>query len=802
VQFAYRYEVADPALQLAIRQLPTTIRAEVFAGLAVRATAAVYTYRVRYNITGSPVDHLSFRLPSEYTPLIDVESKAMRSVTQSDVGNGQTQWTIALVNEVTGVVDIAVNFALPVDPSTTVLRIAPLQTEAPAGHRAIVAVQNLSRHEINVTGSTSLSDLPVSEQQKLMSQEMRESLQYVFESFEDDWSLNLDFKLAKMATRIQAVVDLLEVTTVIQRNGRCRYEAKVALQNRSEQFLRVKMPEGLRLWSANVASEPVKPVVSAGLPATDVLIPLVKTSPGGLPYDVFLYFADDGIEPLVTPLDGVTQLKPPGISIVGIPVMQTTWSLRLPSGYRYLRPGGNMSPVAGTVEMLSYGIEARLEQLKRLERTYRDVAGTSVRGKQVAKYNWREFNKKLADEIGQVESYLSARRHEVSDKEYARLRTKLGGQRQRQDALMGKNVLFDQQQQEQAGRDLSRYLNVNADNAGIAEVTRNQIIQEKPDFLSKSEEQQIARLEKELEVSQQQLDLLEGKKIELDTTDRPMAVTLDIPGQEGKSFVGGQFDKDVETNQILEELARESTSQVDQMQVQLKKQLEELRDNRAQRYFSKADSQKVPTPQLQVEMQASEPAVEAEVADDYVEGYAYGDYNRRRRSQLQSSRGQRMYAGTELRMRGATAGGGPAVPSTPGQPSGPAAPSAGEPLYTAKGTYSLPVSLPEGEIRLDFSRPAGEAELSVWAVSHGTMRNLYGTIAIIIALLLIAGFVKVWPRPGTKQPVSAKHIVLYIGLPVVLTFALGLGGFLVSLVVILYSEARRGAFIRPATAKV
>ena len=124
-----------------------------------------------------------------------------------------------------------------------------------------------------------------------------------------------------MATRVQAVVDLLEVTTVIQRNGRCRYEAKAALQNRSEQFLRVRMPEGLRLWSANVDSQPVKPVVAADLPKTDVLIPLVKTSPGGLPYDVFLYFADDGIEPLVAPLNGMTKLEPRGVSIVGIPVM-------------------------------------------------------------------------------------------------------------------------------------------------------------------------------------------------------------------------------------------------------------------------------------------------------------------------------------------------------------------------------------------------------------------------------------------------------------------------------------------------
>ena len=126
----------------------------------------------------------------------------------------------------------------------------------------------------------------------------------------------------------------------------------------------------------------------------------------------------------------------------------------------------------------------------------------------------------------------------------------------------------------------------------------------------------------------------------------------------------------------------------------------------------------------------------------------------------------------------------------------------GESFYTAKGTYSLPVMLPEGGIRLDFSRPAGEAELSVWAVSQGTMRNLYGTIAIVAGLLVIAGLAKVWPRPQTKEPASAKRIFAYILLFVALVFVLGLAGLLISLIVILYSEARRGAFIRAAIAQL
>ncbi len=48
---------------------------------------------------------------------------------------------------------------------------------------------------------------------------------------------------APSATRVQAVIDLMAITTVIDRNGQCRYRVKLTLQNRSEQFLRFVLPE-------------------------------------------------------------------------------------------------------------------------------------------------------------------------------------------------------------------------------------------------------------------------------------------------------------------------------------------------------------------------------------------------------------------------------------------------------------------------------------------------------------------------------------------------------------------------------
>ena len=808
-QFAYRYETADRSLQLTIRQLPTAIRVETFAGLVVRATDAVYTYRLRYNISGSPVDHLSFRLPSRYAPLVAVESEGMRSVVQSDAGNDLTEWTVALVNEVTGIVDVVVNFALPIDPATKTLELVPLETDAAAGRRAIVAVQNMSRHDVNVKDSTNLSDLAVSEQQKLMPREMRESLQYVLQSFDDNWLLNLEVKPAKTATRIQAVVDLLALTTVIDRSGRCRYEAKVALQNRSEQFLIVEMPQGLRLWSAKVASEPVKPAVAANALEGQVLIPLVKTSPGGLPYEVYLYFADDASRPLVAPLDGITRLKPPNISIVGIPVMRTTWSLRLPGGYRYVRPGGNMSPAAGTVEMLSLGIEAKLEQLKRLERNYRDVAGSYGRKGVIAKKNWDVFNDKLGREISQAQSSLDNYRGQISERDYERLRGRLGGQKQLQDTLMGSNSDFIVKQQAQTRNDLNAYLNTSATNPGVAEIIRNKALLAKPGFLSESEEQQIARIEEDLEVSQQQLNRLNQKTDPSGPIDEQQGkASVKAGGRKSTELLVESVDKDVEMARELDELARETATQIDRKQEQLKVQLEELKDNRLARHFRQQElgqkSDQFFDAHAQDKLQQLEPQTGPVILQNgdaiTFEVAGLGERGSSRAPQPQNQLTQGGTAAGVVRGDSGTSYFEPATvqPQAPGSVPGGA--PADAPLYVATGTYSLPVTLPDGEVTLDFTRPSGGARLSLWAVPKSTLSNLYGSLTVIIGLLVILGLVKIWPQSFTWRRLSVRRIIGYALLLVALSLLLGMLGVIVALLVIVLSEAKRGAFARQAAA--
>jgi len=589
---------------------------------------------------------------------------------------------------------------------------------------------------------------------------MTQSLQYVFQSFEDNWSLSLDLTPAKAAKRIQAVVDLLAMTTVIDRQGRSRYEVRVALQNRSEQFLHINVPEGLHLWSAKVAGQPVKPVRAADSPKEEILIPLVKTSPGGLPYDVFLYLAGQG----VTSLNGTSRLKPPGVSIVGIPVMQTTWSLRLPGGYRYLRPKGNMAPIAGTAEALSIGVEARLKQLKRLGKTYRD-SSISVGRETVVRKNVKSFSDKLSYEINQAESFLESNRDELGGQEYHRLKSQLGQQKVSQSAFIEGHEKYVQKQVEQTRKDLNVFLNASSSNTGMSEVLRNEFLLEKPAFVGVNERLQIDRLEKQLHISKQQ--------------------QKNAPAIKGRTRIAGesilsQQDKEQQVSTILEKLKDEDAAQITHQQELMKKQLAELKDNRMQRQFS-ADRKISKTAASQRKQTRGMGPGMAGPGGMMGPGMGPGRA-RRDRSSKRDAQSQPFQVKT------------PSAPSesTEAEASAIATAQTQRP-YAAQGIYSLPVSLPAGEVRLDFARPAGGAQLSILAIPVNSIHNLYGSITVIGAMLLVMGLIKIWPKHDKKLQLPTKRMIAYLALLLLLSFILGLLGLFISFLIILMCETRRSA---------
>ena len=120
--------------------------------------------------------------------------------------------------------------------------------------------------------------------------------------------------------------------------------------------------------------------------------------------------------------------------------------------------------------------------------------------------------------------------------------------------------------------------------------------------------------------------------------------------------------------------------------------------------------------------------------------------------------------------------------------------------YVTTGAYSLPVELPAGEIRLDFARPGGEAELAVVAVAVGTINNLWSTAAVIASLAIVALIMRFWPRltrhkhgDGAAGKPGVGAVVGYALLLLLMTALCGPLGLGTAIIIVLLIEVLRRA---------
>ncbi len=164
---------------------------------------------------------------------------------------------------------------------------------------------------------------------------------------------------------VGARIGLAETTLALDANGAYRAQQVLRLDNTTEQFLEIRLPEGAALWTARVAGEPVKPT---RLPvATDlrrVRIPLIKTAPGDLSYDVVLKYG--GQMPALGTLGNVTF---PLVHCENIRPDLSQVRLYVPEKYRWFDFGGTMRLVTEEVDLQAGYLKFQTKQTEQIMAT-------------------------------------------------------------------------------------------------------------------------------------------------------------------------------------------------------------------------------------------------------------------------------------------------------------------------------------------------------------------------------------------------------------------------------------------------
>jgi hypothetical protein len=145
----------------------------------------------------------------------------------------------------------------------------------------------------------------------------------------------LDVKRFPDAAVLAAVAERAVVTTLATTEGRMLTEVALTVRNHAQPFLKVAIPEGATLLSAEVAGEAVKPV--KGDDGTRVPLLRAGFRPNG-PYAVSFVYLHAGV-PFAKKGEAAF-----GLPRLDVPVNLVEWELFLPDRYRVSRFDGNAIP--------------------------------------------------------------------------------------------------------------------------------------------------------------------------------------------------------------------------------------------------------------------------------------------------------------------------------------------------------------------------------------------------------------------------------------------------------------------------
>jgi hypothetical protein len=145
-------------------------------------------------------------------------------------------------------------------------------------------------------------------------------------------TLALEWTRFPDSTVLAAVAEHAVVTTLVSVEGRTLTEVKLTVKNQAQPFLKVGLPKGATIVSADVAGEKVKPVQGPD----GNRVPLLRAGfrPNG-PYEVSFVFMDSGA-PFAK--KGGSELALPSMDV---PISLLEWELFLPEQYKVKDFGGD-----------------------------------------------------------------------------------------------------------------------------------------------------------------------------------------------------------------------------------------------------------------------------------------------------------------------------------------------------------------------------------------------------------------------------------------------------------------------------
>jgi hypothetical protein len=198
-----------------------------------------------------------------------------------------------------------------------------------------VLVEGVGTMELNATEGGSLKRMDFKETNATLRSLARSTMQAAFRYHRqpnENPSLALEWTRFPDSSVLAAVAENATVTTLVTNEGRSLTEVRLTMKNQAQPFLKVELPAGATIVSAEVAGEKVKPVEGSD----GNRVPLLR--PGFRPvgsYEVSYVFMHSGL-PFAK--KGGSEISLPKMDV---PITVLRWEVFLPEQYKVKDFGGD-----------------------------------------------------------------------------------------------------------------------------------------------------------------------------------------------------------------------------------------------------------------------------------------------------------------------------------------------------------------------------------------------------------------------------------------------------------------------------
>lgn len=304
---------------------------------------------IEVNVKSGSILDLALQLPPRVN-FLSLTAPSLRIYKQEASETGGVI-DVQFTQEMEGQFRIEVRYEFIMADNVSDIAVPTLAVKGAQVEQGRIAVEALTAVEVQPARIEQLSSLDPGElpQQLVLKTTNPILLAYKYAHVDPPYNLTLKITRHKEIEVKSAAIDRADYHTLFTRDGLAVTTARFLVRNNRKQFLRVRLPENSRVWSATVDGKPEKPALAEQEQKknpgreSNVLIKIINSSQG---FPVTLIYQTP-----VASMGTMGRLKG-GLGRPDMVVTNTHWDIYLPDGFSYGRPRSNMD-TSGTGEKVS-----------------------------------------------------------------------------------------------------------------------------------------------------------------------------------------------------------------------------------------------------------------------------------------------------------------------------------------------------------------------------------------------------------------------------------------------------------------